>query len=252
MTKPFSLSLVALALAACADTLQPTDPTARVSGGFAAASNGAADAATHLYDVTITNLTSGQPFSPGVIVTHTKDHALFRVGSAASEGIRLIAEDGSPAVALAEQTGQPGVFDVVVISAPVGCVGCPGPFGSSATYRISARAAAHRLSLATMLICTNDGFTGLHGIKLPGGFQPATFTAAGYDAGTEANDERSTSIVDPCFAIGPTSRPGDGNTRPATASVIALHPGIAGVGDLVPALHGWTNPVARITVQRVK
>ena len=42
------------------------------------------------------------------------------------------------------------------------------------------------LSLATMLICTNDGFGGLNRVRLPPRVQ-RVFPLYGYDAGTEDN-----------------------------------------------------------------
>ena len=257
MNKSLSRLLIGLAVAACSENRQVTAPPAanRTTGISADAAQGVADAndrAAHIYDITITNLTRGQPFSPGVVAAHTKETTVWRLGSPASEGVRLIAENGDNSVALASLTGQPGFADVQAVPTPTGCVNCPRPFATSQTIRVSAKADANRLSLAIMLICTNDGFTGLDAVKLPGGFKPATFYTAGYDAGTEVNDELSTHIVDPCFEIGPTSRPPDGNLRTPETGVITLHPGITGVRDLVPALHGWTNPVARITVQRVE
>lgn len=236
--------------AACAES---NDPTAPLEARRVSVSDGDDDGAqpqVRTYDVTITNLTSGQPFSPGVLVTHTRKVSVFQVGAAASEGVRFIAEDGNEAPAIAELTGRPGVFRVVDVNMPTGRVG--GPLPTSRTYRIEAAGDANRLSLAVMLICTNDGFTGLQSIKLPGGFKPETFDAAGYDAGTEANDERSTSIVDPCFVIGPTPGAADGNARNPTDGVIEHHPGIQGGRDLSPSAHGWRDPVARITVQRVR
>lgn len=251
MNKLLSHLLIGLVVAACSDGRQVTAPPAanRTAGISGAEAN---DAAVRMYDVRITNLTGGQPLSPGVAASHTKKQSVWRLGQAASEGLRLIAEDGDNSVALSSLTGQPGFVDVQAVPAPTGCVNCPGPFATSQTIRISAKADANRLSLAIMLICTNDGFTGLDAVKLPGGFKPETFYTKGYDAATEVNDELSTNIVDPCFAIGPTSRPPDGNLRTPETGVITLHPGITGVGHLVPALHGWTNPVARITVQRVR
>jgi hypothetical protein len=204
------------------------------------------------YEVTIENLTGGQPFSPGVVVTHVKGRKVFRPGKFASEGIRLIAENGDPSTAVAELDGIPGVAAVVATGAPVGCVGCPGPFASTQTLEITAKGAAKRLSLAVMLICTNDGFVGLDRVRLPRGYKPVTYYAAGYDAGTEKNDELWTSIVDPCGGIGPLAGPQDGsNDRPATHRPIRKHPGIRGVGDLIAA-HDWKNPVAKVTVRRVK
>ncbi|MEJ7810746.1 MAG: spondin domain-containing protein [Gemmatimonadaceae bacterium] len=202
------------------------------------------------YQVTIQNLTTGQPFSPGVIVTHTKQAVVWRLGAKASEGIRLIAEDGDPAVAVAELTATPGVHAVVNTTDPIHRIGGPGP--TSRTFTIEAGESVHRLSVAVMLICTNDGFTGLDDLELPEGFEPKSRDVAGYDAGTEQNNQLTRHIVDPCGAIGPLPLPADGNLRRATADVIALHPGIVQREDLRPTLHGWTNPVARITVQRIR
>jgi len=256
MNRFFSvIALAVVVLAGCStetDVSNPLFPTQ--SNSSTSASNEAealVDAGSiKTYRVTIENLLTGQPLSPGVLVTHTKKANLFRVGELATEGIRLIAEDGDPSVAVAELTGQPGVYNVVPTSAPIHRVGGPGP--TSLTVEIMARANANRLSLATMLICTNDGFTGLDGVKLPGGFMPDVYLSAGYDAGTEANDELSTSIVDPCGVIGPVPMAADGNSRTATSGVITHHPGIQGGASLSTAQHGWQDPVARITIQRIK
>jgi hypothetical protein len=133
---------------------------------------------------------------------------------------------------------------------PIHRVGGPG--SNSMTVMINASGSANNLSLATMLICTNDGFTGLDSFKLPGGFEPVTLFAQGYDAGTEANDELYTHIVDPCGAIGPVTAAADGmNLRTATGGVITHHDGIEGTGDLTSA-HEWANPVLKIEIQRVR
>jgi Spondin_N len=246
-----------LAVGACADQAgNPVSPAhvspLSVSGDSPEAAR-AAPSAEHQYRITIENLTTGQPFSPGVLVTHTKEVALFRVGQRASEGIRLIAEDGDQTLAAATLASQPGVHQLVELTSPIHRVGGPGP--TSATLEISAAANANRVSLATMLICTNDGFTGLDSIKLPGGFTAETHLTAGYDAGTEANNEQFSQIVDPCQLIGPPV-PGppvpNGNGRVATTGVILHHPNIQGGGNLVIAQHGWQDPVARITILRLK
>jgi hypothetical protein len=237
----------ALIAMGCNESPQITDPASMLTASHGA--DNANDAATHTYDVSVTNLTTGQPLSPGVFLTHTKQQSLFSVGSAASEGIRLIAENGDPSTAATEVTGQPGIFDVETTGAPIHRVGGPGP--STLTVRITARADANRFSFAAMLICTNDGFTGLEGVKLPGGFKPATYYAMAYDAGTELNDEDAGSIVPPCFGIGPVSGPSGGGARTPTSSAIAPHAGIQGGADLDPTQHGWTEPVARVAIQRI-
>jgi hypothetical protein len=237
-----------LALAACST---PT-PTAESSLGRDGDADQAAAPATHRYRITLENLTTGQVLSPGVAATHTKAVTVWTAGSRASEGIRLIAENGEQAVAISELTGRPGVFDVVDIAVPTNRVGGSAPFPNPQSFEIEASADANRLSLAVMLICTNDGFTGVSGIKLPGGFRAEVHEVGAWDAGTEQNNEEFDQIVDACTAAGPVLAPPDGNGRVATNGLILQHPNIQGVGDLSVALHGWSFPVARITVQRLE
>jgi len=202
----------------------------------------------HQYEITITNLTTGQPLSPGVVFTHTRYNSFLR--GKASEGLRLIAENGDPSVAAMELSDAKGVAAVVATEAPVHRVGGPGP--ASLSTMITTRANARYLSLAVMLICTNDGVAALRGVRLPRGSKSQTYYARGYDAGTERNEETSTTIVDPCFAIGPTMGDADGNDRTATNNRIRYHRGIKGGAALDPTLHGWDGPIARITVRRIK
>ncbi|MFQ5552270.1 MAG: spondin domain-containing protein, partial [Thermoplasmata archaeon] len=48
-----------------------------------------------VFEVTISNLTSGQPFTPPVLATHKKSTDVFTVGEPASLGIKEIAENGN-------------------------------------------------------------------------------------------------------------------------------------------------------------
>ncbi len=202
------------------------------------------------YEVTIVNMSHSQPFSPGVIVTHDASASVFSVGSAASEGIREIAENGNPGPAFDALNGAAGVSAVVNTGAPVFTKNGPG--SDKLTTTITADEGADYLSVAVMLICTNDGFVGLDSVKLPKGPETAVFFPGAYDAGTEANDELYTSIVDPCGAIGPVPAPADGmNNRTATDDDIEPHPGISGDGDLDATAHNWRNKVARVTVKRI-
>ena len=130
-----------------------------------------------------------------------------------------------------------------------------GDFRDATTFDIVARP-GDKLSLATMLICTNDGFTGLDRAKLPKKGS-AVYLTNGYDAGTEENTESSGDIVDPCSLLGPVELAGDPNgndddgvdTDPAGR--IAHHPNISGDGDLSAHDHGWTDPVTKVTVTQV-
>ncbi len=149
-----TLILAAVALA-CTEAEPTSGPLLDAASGVEHASGDAA----RVYEVTIENLTTGQPFSPGIIVTHTAQQSLFAVGTEASEGLRLIAENGDPSMAVSMLAGAAGLADFQVVDAPIHRRGGPGP--STYTLTIEAKANANRLSGALMLICTNDGFVGL-------------------------------------------------------------------------------------------
>jgi hypothetical protein len=80
----------------------------------------------------------------------------------------------------------------------------------------------------------------------------------GYDAGTDMNTEDYADLVPPCQALighdAGESDPGTGTSDPTLAEngVIRHQAGIQGVDDLEPAIHVWTDPVARITVRRIR
>lgn len=221
-------------------------------GGPANASHSTAT----MYRVTITNLTTSQPMSPPVVATHRPWVSLFRVGRPASDELAAIAQAGDQvplAMALADNRR---VTDVVDVGRPLTRSGTTtGGFSDTADLQITG-AAGDRLSLATMLICTNDGFTGLDRIRLPRHGSVAQ-VLVGYDAGREDNTERSGDLVDPCSALGPVELAGDPNGNddvgPATRrGRITPHPGISGAADLDRAAHGWQEPVAVVTVTRVR
>jgi spondin N len=210
------------------------------------------------FEVTFTDLTSGQPLTPAVAATHRGKNEVFRVGREASFELKEIAENGNNEPMLTRLGSDDDVSDVVEApGGPLVPAGSPGDamFGQSTTFSISADRGARFLSLASMLICTNDGFTGVNALKLPKRVgNSVTVDTLGYEAGTEANTEDFADIVPPCQGlIGVSSgEPGTGASDPALAQndVIRHHPGITGRRDLVPGVHGWDTsaPVARITV----
>ena len=225
---------------------------------MAAVSSAAAEGPVATYDVTIDNLTSGQPLTPPVIATHRAATGMFTVGRPASFALKEIAENGNLAPMIAQLGADKHVSDSVAAAAPLVPAGLPGSakFGDSVTLTVTASKGAKFVSFASMLICTNDGFTGVDSLRLPKDVGDAVVVrSAGYDAGTELNTEDFADIVPPCQAlVGVSSgEPGTGSSNPALAEggVIHHHPGIAGGADLVPAIHGWTDPVAEITVERV-
>jgi hypothetical protein len=221
---------------------------------------------TRTYEVTITNLTSGQPLTPPVVATHRKKDQLFEVGQPASVGVREIAENGNLAPLSAFLDADPfnrisdfelGTFPLVPDDKP-GAPGIPPDppaFPDSVRLEITAASGARFLSFVSMLVCTNDGFTGVNSLRLPERVgRTETADTQAYDSFTERNTEDFAHIVPPCQGlIGVSSgEAGMEVSNPALAEggVIAHHAGIQGGSDLVPSVHGWDNPVARIAVER--
>jgi hypothetical protein len=216
-----------------------------LSGGPARAQD-----AARVYEVTISNLAEGQLLSPRVLATHGHDYTLFEVGERASEGVWTVAEQGNPTTLAEQLRSTPEIDAMVVADGPVHRVNGPGP--STMTLRIESHG-ADRLSLAMMVGCTNDGFTGLSAVPLSRSMVPATYYAPAYDAGTETNTQRWADLPDGCNALGPAPLAADGmNARVLTDAPIQMHPGIEpGRGDLTEAF-AWSDPVVKITVQRVE
>ena len=228
------------------------------AAALATGSAALADAPVARYEVTITNLTRGQPLTPPVVATHRAATGIFTVGQPASFALKEIAENGNLAPMIDRLDSDKHVWDSAAAAAPVVPSGLPGSamFGDSVTLTVTASEGAKFLSFVSMLICTNDGFTGIDSIRLPKNVGEAVVVESnGYDAGTELNTEDFADIVPPCQALVgvSSSDPGTGTSNPALAEggVIHHHAGIAGGADLVPAVHGWSDPVAEITVERV-
>ncbi len=208
------------------------------------------------YDITITNLTSGQPLTPPVVATHRRRADLFEVGEPASFEVKEIAENGN-VTPLADALGaDKHVFESKVVPSPTG----PGPImhdGGTLNFQITASPPAKYLSFVSMLICTNDGFTGLDSERLPKKVgDSVTVLTAAYDAGTEINTEDFADIVPPCQGlVGVMSGDaGTGTSDPALAEggVITHHLGVMGnIDDLLLDPHGWTDPVASVVVTRI-
>ena len=217
-----------------------------------------ADPPVATYEVTITNLTSGQPFTQPVVAVHRASTGIFDVGAVASPEIVAVAENGNIGLLQTALANDKHVADQVSATAPVVPGGLPssGMFGDQVTLTITGEGGAGYLSWASMFICTNDGFTGIDSLRLPKAVGDSVeVTTQGYDAGSEINTEDFADIVPPCQGLVgvTTDDPGTGVSNPALAEngVIAHHPGIVGGVDLLTGVHGWDDPVAHVEIVRV-
>jgi opacity protein-like surface antigen len=206
------------------------------------------------YEVTITNLNDNQWFTPPVVASHNRRADVFEAGEAASGPVQGLAENGDVPGLVEALSSLRRVHDVqVALSDAVP----PLAPGASVTVEITASTKTRLLSVASMLICTNDGFTGVDSIRMP--VRPGhTVTNYGYayDAGTEINTEDFADIVPPCQELNGVSSddPGTGETNPKLTErgVITMHPGITGGNDLSVDAHGWDvkAPVIAVAVTR--
>ncbi len=205
------------------------------------------------YRITITNLTDGQPLTPALVATHKGNDGLFTVGDVASFELKEIAENGNLAPMQDRVAGDGDFFDLVV---QTGSTAPPVLPGETISFEIDAAPPHNFLSWTSMLICTNDGFTGVDTLKLPSAVgQSVTGATQGYDAGTEVNTEAFADVVPPCGPLTGQDSMGQGTATSdpslTEGGVIHHHEGILGVGDLDPDINDWDNPVATIEIERV-
>ena len=200
------------------------------------------EAATTVYEVTLLNTTYSQPLSPPALVIHRDDYSAWSIGSEASPGLEDLAESGSPAAFIAEATSA------VVTMAGDGVV-MPG---TSTTMELSAIWNPElELTVATMLVNTNDAFSGTSGWRIGqlAVGETVKLLAPIYDAGTETNDELSTSIPGPAAG-------GEGyNAAREEADQVTRHPGVVTQADgyaesALDESHKFDNGAVLITVKR--
>jgi len=201
---------------------------------------------TTLYKVTITNITRGQIFSPPIVISHNKDYQLFSLGEPAPTGLPELAEDGETGALETELDALDSVFQYKTPEPPG-----PPPAnfimpGQSLTVEIETTRHFRFLSVAAMLVSSNDAFLAVRGVYARS-WKDEAVDARAYDAGSEFNSEDCTYIPGP---------PCGNHVHDATTDAegyVYIHSGIHGIGGLDPAeYYDWRNPVATIMVQRVK
>ena len=194
------------------------------------------------YEVTVTNLTYGQPLSPIAVVLHDEGQ-LWQVGEAASMALETVAEGGD----------NSGILGLDIVMASTSGAAPLGP-GASETLTISIEDKMDaKLSLVTMLVNTNDAFTGLTSVDLASLMAGDTWSsmAGVYDAGTEGNSE----------AMGTIPGPADGGTgfdaSRDDVDFVAKHPGVVSQDDglstsVLTQAHRFDNPAVHISITRTE
>ncbi len=230
-----------LATVGLAGTSSAQDPQADFGGGGAR------------FLVTVTNITRDQTFTPVLVISHRPGVRLFELGQPAITPLAILAEEGDVGPLMTLAQASPAVFDAAFTGPPPGGFVLPG---ETKTISVRTRGGFDHVSVAAMLIPTNDGFFALNGVEGPHGHRVATFTSAAYDAGSERNDELCASIPGPSFAECPLPNgdPGPGGGLMPSGGeegYVHIHAGIHGIGDFVASDRDWRNPVAHISIRRV-
>ena len=224
---------------------------AAVVASLVFASSSAFASGSKMYSVTITNITKSILFTPILVASHRKNLSLFELGSPASEGLEGlidIAEGGD--VTLLTDTLE-GISHVVEVK-NAGALRA----GESVTIEISAAHGARRITLASMMLPTNDGFIALNSFKAPKRGS-VTYYSPGYDAGTEPNDELCISIPGPQCILEDVMGEGRSVIDNNAENYVHIHSGIHGtIGGLPYNVTAnefdWKNPVAKITITRIR
>ena len=189
------------------------------------------------FEVTVTNITPGQPIAPVMVATHKAGMSFFQAGAAPAPELADLAEAGNGNPMAEKLRGMHGVSAAEVAAGGI------GP-GQSATVTIIAKPGDH-LSLGAMLGNTNDAFAGLADVRLPKGRHTLTYMAPAYDAGTETNDELCATVPGPACG-GEALSPMDSGE-----GIVTIHNGIHGIGGLRAADLDWRNPVAKVVIRRM-
>ena len=200
------------------------------------------------FDVTVVNLTNAQPLSPATVIAHQPGYSIFSIGSPASAGLEEMAEGGDNTALLAEANADAMVVVTASGAAPI------GPAGSDTVTLdlLDSERAELLVSVGTMLVNTNDAFSGLNGVSVAtlAVGEVLQFNAIAYDAGTEADTEAAASIPGPAGG-------GEGFNvaRDDVADQVAMHAGVVSQDDGLATSdlteqHRFDNPVVQVRIER--
>ncbi|MEM7501460.1 MAG: spondin domain-containing protein [Pseudomonadota bacterium] len=200
--------------------------------------------------VTVSNTTNAQPLSPIAVIAHDAGYSVFSVGAPATVGLEELAEGGSNATLLAEADASASVRTTGSGAAPIG----PAGSESVSVQVLESALPGLRLSVSTMLVNTNDAFTGINGMMVGGMAVGDTMMLEGiaYDAGTEDNTELAAEIPGPAGG-------GEGFNaiRNDRNDQVTMHLGVVSQDDgfAMSGLtnqHRFDNPVVRVRIERTQ
>ena len=197
--------------------------------------NGAVDSEAGSFQVTFYNNTAGQLMTPPVVALHDPSVHLFQVGETATDAIQVIAEMGNNAPLVEFAVNNPAVVSAAGVAGD-------GPFGpgQSVSLNLTTTESGQVFSAVNMLICTNDGISGVDSVALPSGTDPVVIRALPYDAGTRVNQDNSYSFFPPPCRTNADGVLIDVDEAPLESPRLAIgpHAGQSGTAN-TPAGQNW-------------
>lgn len=200
-------------------------------------------AAEFRYQLITENLTNNQPLSPVGFAIHNASFEPWRIGVAASLGLEMLAEGGdtteflNDANIVASVTGDAAIMP-----------------GASQTLELSVANKDNLMfSAATMLVNSNDAFTGLkqQDIAALEVGDEISITSLVYDSGTEANTESAGTMP------GPADNGEGYNVALDDVGFVATHSGVVTEDDglatsVLNQSHRFEAKVANFRLRRIE
>jgi len=197
---------------------------------------GNVSAGEKMIEVKITNLSAKVVLTPPIVAASRGQITVFQLTRPASAALEMLAEGGSTDdLAIMFEDHHASVAQATEPILP----------GQTLTLYVYGTRYA-RISLASMILPTNDGFVALNSKRIRPYGTTTTYLPA-YDAGTEMNDEDCGNIPGPLSCGG-----GEGYNEDPGEGFVYPHPGTHGEGGIFAEVYSWADPVAMVTTRIVK
>ncbi|WP_444994414.1 spondin domain-containing protein [Aliikangiella sp. IMCC44359] len=195
-----------------------------------------------IFSIQVINLTHNQPLSPMAVILHSEG-AFWLLNQSASVALETMAESGDNSPLLAESN--------VIVGQSGNGVLMPG---NDETILIETTETGDLyLSIASMLVNTNDAFTGLSRANVTNlqVSESIRYRVGVYDSGTEANNEADGTIPGPANG-------GEGfNSVRDDVDFVAIHSGVISLDDglstsILNESHRFDNPAMSVLITRTQ
>ncbi len=197
---------------------------------------GNVSAGDKMIEVKITNLSAKVVLTPPIVAASRGQITVFQLTQPASEALEMLAEGGNTdELKMMFEDHHASVAQAADAILP----------GQTLTLYVYGKRNS-RISFASMILPTNDGFVALNSKRIRPYGTTTTFLPA-YDAGTELNDEDCANIPGPLPCGG-----GEGYNMDPGEGFVYPHPGTHGDGGFSAEDFSWADPVAMVTTRIVK